>query len=156
MNKSIFVSSTFKDFQVERELILKTIEKEINEALFNKNIKVNFVDLRWGIDTEEGGLKKVITFCIDYVNQSKPYIIIMLGDSYGSLVTKDLLEPIYNINKLKYDGLLKSVKNLLSRPNLLLSPLSGRIEARVEKIAFLILLGKKFHLLAKLIAIYLS
>lgn len=119
MRKSIFVSSTFKDFQVERELILRKIEKEINEELQKKNIGVNFVDLRWGIDTEEGGLKKVITFCIDYVNKSKPYILIMLGDSYGSLVSKELLEPIYNINNLSYDGKEKSVTEVEIESSLL-------------------------------------
>ena len=119
MRKSIFVSSTFKDFQVERELIFRKIEKEINEELQKKNIGVNFVDLRWGIDTEEGGLKKVITFCIDYVNKSKPYILIMLGDSYGSLVSKDLLEPIYNINNLNYDGKDKSVTEVEIESSLL-------------------------------------
>lgn len=119
MKKSIFVSSTFKDFQVERELILRRVEKEINDELQNENIGVNFVDLRWGIDTQEGGLKKVITFCIDYVNQSKPYFLILLGDSYGSLVSKDLLKPIYTINNLKYDGKEKSVTEVEIESSLL-------------------------------------
>lgn len=109
MKKEIFVSSTFKDFQVERELLLKEVQQEINTLLANKHLGVNFIDLRWGIDTNKGGLETVITFCIDYVNQTKPYLIILLGDSYGSLVNKELLEPIYNSNKLTYDGEEKSV-----------------------------------------------
>ena len=104
MKKEIFVSSTFKDFQVERELLLKEVQQEINTLLSNKHLGVNFIDLRWGIDTNKGGLETVITFCIDYVNKTKPYLIILLGDSYGSLVHKELLEPIYNSNKLDYDG----------------------------------------------------
>ena len=109
MKKEIFVSSTFKDFQVERELLLKEVQQEINTFLSSKHLGVNFIDLRWGIDTNKGGLETVITFCIDYVNQTKPYLIILLGDSYGSLVNKELLGPIYNSNKLNYDGKEKSV-----------------------------------------------
>ena len=67
MKKEIFVSSTFKDFQVERELLLKEVQQEINTLLSNKHLGVNFIDLRWGIDTNKGGLETVITFCIDYV-----------------------------------------------------------------------------------------
>ena len=109
MKKEIFVSSTFKDFQVERELLLKEVQQEINTFLSSKHLGINFIDLRWGIDTNKGGLETVITFCIDYVNQTKPYLIILLGDSYGSLVNKELLGPIYNSNKLNYDGKEKSV-----------------------------------------------
>ena len=109
MKRDIFVSSTFKDFQVEREIMLKDIEAEINDELHKKSIGVNFIDLRWGIDTSKGGLETVITFCIDYVNQTKPFLIVLLGDSYGSAVSKELLEPIYKANKLFYDGKEKSV-----------------------------------------------
>ena len=109
MKRDIFVSSTFKDFQVEREIMLKEIEAEINDELHKKSLGVNFIDLRWGIDTSKGGLETVITFCIDYVNQTKPFLIVLLGDSYGSAVSKELLEPIYKANKLTYDGKEKSV-----------------------------------------------
>ena len=46
MKKEIFVSSTFKDFQVERELLLKEVQQEINTLLSNKHLGVNFIDLR--------------------------------------------------------------------------------------------------------------
>ena len=80
MHKSIFVSSTFRDFQTERNLIQNQVELQVNERL--REIRVSFVDLRWGIDTtNESGLDKVVSICIEEVLNSYPYYIIMLGDT---------------------------------------------------------------------------
>ena len=94
MKRDIFVSSTFKDFQVEREIMLKEIEAEINDELHKKSLGVNFIDLRWGIDTSKGGLETVITFCIDYVNQTKPFLIVLLGINITPVPVVVVLEHI--------------------------------------------------------------
>ena len=95
MHKSIFVSSTFRDFQTERDLIQNQVEIKVNEGL--RDLHVSFVDLRWGIDTtNETGLNKVVAICIEEVLASYPYYIIMLGgerliifDDETVLVSKD-------------------------------------------------------------------
>lgn len=111
MHKSIFVSSTFRDFQTERNLIQNQVELQVNERL--REIRVSFVDLRWGIDTtNESGLDKVVSICIEEVLNSYPYYIIMLGDTYGSYVDREVVKPLYAMNGMEYDGRGKSVTEI--------------------------------------------
>lgn len=107
-SKSIFVSSTFRDFQTERELLQVDVELRTNELLQHK--KISFVDMRWGIDTsQEADLEKVVSICIAEVLNSRPYYVIMLGDSYGSTVERLVVEALYQLNGMHYDGKDKSV-----------------------------------------------
>lgn len=108
MVKSIFVSSTFKDFQYERDLLQTHAELALSERLAGST--VSFVDLRWGIDTTESvDLTKVVSICMSEVRSSHPYYVILLGDSYGSTVEKDVLRSLYRLNGMDYDESEKSV-----------------------------------------------
>ena len=49
--RSIFVSSTFKDMQYERDLLNKYIFPEINEIARKYKEEIHFTDLRWGVNT---------------------------------------------------------------------------------------------------------
>lgn len=111
MHKNIFVSSTFRDFQTERDLLQSRVEQRTNELL--ENIQVSFLDLRWGIDTTgETNLEKVVSICIEEVLNSHPFYIIMLGDSYGSCVDRTVVRSLYALNGLSYDGGEKSVTQI--------------------------------------------
>ena len=85
--KRIFISSTFKDFQLERDLLRDHIYPFINAYTRKAREFFSFQDLRWGIDTEsmseEDSSIKVINFCLDEVKRSKPYFVLFLGDYYG-------------------------------------------------------------------------
>jgi hypothetical protein len=111
MHKSIFVSSTFQDFQRERDLLQTKVELRTNELL--RHVQVSFLDLRWGIDTTgQTNLEKVVSICIAEVLNSRPYYVIMLGDSYGSCVDSTVARSIYALNGLAYDGQEKSVTQI--------------------------------------------
>ena len=111
MHKSIFVSSTFRDFQRERDLLQTKAEVRTNELL--QHLKVSFLDLRWGIDTsEEANLEKVVSICISEVLQSHPFYVIMLGDTYGSCVDPTVARSLYALNGMEYDGKEKSVTEI--------------------------------------------
>lgn len=114
MNKNIFVSSTFKDFQCERNFIQNELTVALNDRLTSTYMSgVYFVDLRWGIDTsDDSGLNKVVSICIDAVKDAKPYFVIMLGDSYGSMVEASVVEAIYKSNGLRFDGRARSVTEM--------------------------------------------
>lgn len=89
--KKIFVSSTFRDFNVERDAIRNLVMPRLNIIAQKYAENVSFVDLRWGVDTNtletNEGVRKVLDVCLDEINNCKPYIIVLLGHRYGFLPT---------------------------------------------------------------------
>ena len=69
--KSIFVSSTFKDMQYERDLINNYIWPKLNHLANKYNERLYFTDLRWGVNTEDLDSdevsKKVLEVCFDEI-----------------------------------------------------------------------------------------
>lgn len=85
--KSIFVSSTFRDMNFERDILNKSIAPKLNYYLSEHNQALRVLDLRWGVDTsdmnEQEASERVLRVCFDQLENCKPYIIILLGDRYG-------------------------------------------------------------------------
>lgn len=103
--KSIFVSSTFKDMNYERDLINNYLWPKINEFANKYNRNISFTDLRWGVNTENldsnEGARKVLEVCFDEIENSQPYMIIFIGERYGWIPSKYILEEtgaIYNLD----------------------------------------------------------
>lgn len=101
--KTIFISSTFKDMQVERNLIHKQIKHSINAKLREYSEYAIFLDFRWGIDTEKlsehNAMLKVLSACFDGIDDSD-CMIVFIGENYGSCVSNEILDIIekrYNI-----------------------------------------------------------
>lgn len=83
----VFISSTFRDLDNERDYIVKSIFPRIINELNGK--LVHEVDLRWGITEEQANSGLVVDLCLRYLLNSKPFIIGILGDRYGSSFSKD-------------------------------------------------------------------
>ena len=88
--KRIFVSSTFKDMHEERDILHYRVLPALNEyAKTTYGETLEFSDLRWGINTSELNDKesslRVLSVCLDEVERCKPYMIVILGDRYGSI-----------------------------------------------------------------------
>ena len=49
--KNIFVSSTFRDMQAERDLIQKEVLPQLRSKARKYGENINMIDLRWGVDT---------------------------------------------------------------------------------------------------------
>ncbi|MBR2951160.1 MAG: DUF4062 domain-containing protein [Lachnospiraceae bacterium] len=85
--KSIFISSTFKDMQSERDMLQYLIYPRIRNDIRQFGEDINILDLRWGVDTlnlsEEESGKVVLKVCIDAIDRCVPYIIVFLGERYG-------------------------------------------------------------------------
>lgn len=85
--KSIFISSTFRDMNFERDVLNRTVAPKLNYRLSAYNSTVRILDLRWGVDTselsEEEASARVLTACFDAIDSCKPYIVVLLGDRYG-------------------------------------------------------------------------
>src|SRR5512145_1485509 len=85
---SIFISSTFADMQAERDYLKVFVFPRIEEELQKRRIKLEIVDLRWGVDTtsitqEDEREANVLKVCLDEINRCRPFFIGLLGDRYG-------------------------------------------------------------------------
>lgn len=79
----VFVSSTFKDFQLERDELVKRIFPILHRLCMSRYIHFSYVDLRWGITNEESSENKVVPLCFQHIKDCRPFFIGMLGERYG-------------------------------------------------------------------------
>lgn len=113
---SIFVSSTFRDMQFERDAIRDISAPIINDIAKEHGEKVSFCDLRWGINTEdlddEISERKVLSVCLDEIDRCNPPMIVILGDRYGYMPSSTLISDIAKRKELQLDDYQKSVTAL--------------------------------------------
>jgi len=88
INKSIFVSSTFRDMQAERDALRDFVLPLVNEFAAQYGHAVEIIDLRWGVDTasvssEVEQSRKVLRTCLDEIERSRPLFLGLIGDRYG-------------------------------------------------------------------------
>ncbi|MCJ7823854.1 MAG: DUF4062 domain-containing protein, partial [Anaerolineales bacterium] len=91
----VFISSTFRDMQDERDLLIKKIFPQLRKLCEERSVTWTEVDLRWGITTEESSEGKVLPLCLAEIHRCRPYFIGLLGERYGWVpdsIPADLLE----------------------------------------------------------------
>lgn len=85
--RRVFVSSTFRDFHSERDLLQRKIAPRVRLACAAHGEQLDLVDLRWGVDTssmdEAEASKKVVKRCFDLIDSCKPYFVCFVGERYG-------------------------------------------------------------------------
>ena len=93
--KTIFVSSTFRDMQYERDAIRELTAPLLNAEAVQYGDAFDFCDLRWGIDTRElderQGSEKVLNICLDEIDRCQPPMVVLLGYRYGWIPGENLL-----------------------------------------------------------------
>ncbi len=93
--KLVFVSSTFKDMQFERDALHSLTAPAIDERLLPYGEKIYFGDLRWGVNTtaldSEDGSRRVLEVCLDEIDDCKPYMIVLIGERYGWIPDGELI-----------------------------------------------------------------
>ena len=77
-NIKIFLSSTFKDMDAERDLIMNRVAPMLQERLAPEGITIQFIDLRWGVNTQDADEDErentVLRECIsEYYESTDPY-----------------------------------------------------------------------------------
>ena len=92
----LFISSTFSDFQVEREILQTKVFPNIKEYCSTKGYTFQPIDLRWGVNNEAQLDQKALEMCIKEVQSCKthdyPNFLIMLGDRYGWVPLPNIIE----------------------------------------------------------------
>lgn len=100
VSKTVFISSTFRDFHAERDHLRDVVLPEVQEECRRRGlrVRVDLVDLRQGVDTlsvardgercdaDEIDRRKqllVLQYCLHEIDRSRPFFLALLGDRYG-------------------------------------------------------------------------
>jgi len=93
--KHVFVSSTFKDMQFERDALHNYVAVSINDKISHYGEQVYFGDLRWGVNTtsldSDEGSRRVLEVCLDEIDDCRPYMIVLVGERYGWIPDPSLI-----------------------------------------------------------------
>jgi len=100
----LFISSTFSDFQSEREVLQSEVFPYIKKYALSLGYTFQPIDLRWGVNEEAQLDQKTLDLCLNEVKTCKSYphpnFLVMLGDRYGWI-------PLpYTISKEKFELLI--------------------------------------------------
>jgi len=79
----VFISSTFRDMQVERDVLVKQVSPELRRRCTERGVDFVEVDLRWGVTEEEAENGEVLPICLQEIELCRPYFIGLLGERYG-------------------------------------------------------------------------
>jgi len=85
----VFLSSTFRDFAEERDLLVRTVFPELRRKCRERQVELVDVDLRWGITEKEAQKGKVLPICLAEIDRSRPYFIGCLAERYGWIPAKE-------------------------------------------------------------------
>ncbi|PKN87602.1 MAG: hypothetical protein CVU46_03995 [Chloroflexi bacterium HGW-Chloroflexi-8] len=77
----VFISSTFRDMQAERDELVKFIFPRLRKLCEQRGVTWGEVDLRWGITDEKQG--EVLPICLQEIRNCRPFFIGILGQRYG-------------------------------------------------------------------------
>ena len=84
---NIFLSSTFKDMDFERDVIKFRVIPALNRRFRDRRIELQAIDLRLGVNTEkmseEQSERKVLSVCTSCIDSARPFFIGLIGQRYG-------------------------------------------------------------------------
>ena len=83
----IFVSSTFKDYHCEREILVHNVFPRLRDWCEKRNLLLAEVDLRWGVPAQSS-IGTTLRACLGEIDRcsevnTSPFFINMLGHRYG-------------------------------------------------------------------------
>ena len=84
----IFLSSTFGDFQAEREALKRDVWPVLESRCRSHGAAFEVVDLRWGVSEADGLSHDTLRICLDEVAacrllSPRPNFVMLIGDRYG-------------------------------------------------------------------------
>lgn len=79
----IFISSTFRDMQLERDLLSKQVFPILRRMCEVHGVMLDEVDLRWGITEQEADRGDTLPLCLAEIERCQPFFVCMLGERYG-------------------------------------------------------------------------
>ncbi|MEI7820431.1 MAG: tetratricopeptide repeat protein [Verrucomicrobiota bacterium] len=89
----IFLSSTFRDFAEERDLLVRKVFPELRRRCRERQVELIDVDLRWGITEKQAQRGEVMPICMAEIDRSRPYFMGFIGERYGWVPEKHQYDP---------------------------------------------------------------
>lgn len=96
----VFISSTFKDMNAERDVLIRNVFPRLKEWAEEKlKVMVQEVDLRWGVTEEQAARGMVQDICLEGIDECKPYFLCLMGKRYGWIpapnhISREIFEKI--------------------------------------------------------------
>jgi nephrocystin-3 len=79
----LFLSSTFIDFQGERDYLSKKVFPALRRLCRERGVEFTEIDLRWGLTNEDAEQGRILGTCFEEVDNCRPFFIGLLGERYG-------------------------------------------------------------------------
>jgi len=85
----LFVSSTFSDFQRERDLLQRRAFPPIREICRAEGFRFLPIDLRWGVSEQAGSAQRTLPIIFEELRRCQEqspdfHVLLLSGDRYGS------------------------------------------------------------------------
>lgn len=103
----IFISSTFKDMQDERNILVKKVFPRLRIEAEKRGIMFSYVDLRWGV-VPNSSPSEIIEICLSEIENCAPFFLGLIGYNYGTNIP-----TIDSYKKNSIDSKHKGFKELL-------------------------------------------
>ena len=92
----LFVSSTFADFQRERELLQRHVFPGVTKLCRAAGFRFLPIDLRWGVSEEAGSAQRTLPIIFEELRRCQRdspdfHFLLLLGDRYGSRLLPDAI-----------------------------------------------------------------
>jgi tetratricopeptide (TPR) repeat protein len=86
-----FLSSTFYDFQVERDVLQRRVFPELRRLCAESGFRLQPIDLRWGVSEAASIDRQTLRICFDELERCRQlspdcFLLIQLGDRYGTSI----------------------------------------------------------------------
>ena len=86
-----FISSTFADFQIERDVLQRKVFPELRKLCASSGFRFQPIDLRWGVSEAAGTDRQTLRICFDELEHCRQlsadcFLLILLGERYGSYI----------------------------------------------------------------------
>jgi tetratricopeptide (TPR) repeat protein len=116
-----FISSTFRDMQEERDVLIKKVFPRLQQQFRWSGVEIIPIDLRWGVTREQAENGAVLPICLAEIDQCQPYFIGLLGDRYGWIpdtIPQELLDAYPWLDKYRDRSLteLEIIHGVLNDP----------------------------------------
>jgi tetratricopeptide (TPR) repeat protein len=88
----VFLSSTFKDMDAERNHLVKQVFPKVRAACLARQVGFTEIDLRWGVTEEESQNGATVEICLKEIDRCRdfpPFFIGFLGERYGWIPRHD-------------------------------------------------------------------
>jgi tetratricopeptide (TPR) repeat protein len=84
-----FLSSTFADFQTERDVLQRRVFPELRRLCAASGFHLQPIDLRWGVSEAAGTERQTLRICFDELERCRHlspdlFLVILLGQRYGT------------------------------------------------------------------------